>query len=88
MPGIYDIDFSLRTPSNAGNVQLATLDVHDLTSMLASAVVSTSAMPGNNKWLRYRLTVSVTSPANSTEFRVYWHGNTNLDVGPVRIVKR
>lgn len=87
-PGIYDIDFSLRAPSNAGNMPLATVDVFDGSAILASAVVSTSTMPGNNEWLRYRLTVSVTNPTNSTEFRLYWHGNANLDVGPVRIVKR
>lgn len=86
--GTYDVDFSLRTPSNAGNLQLALVDVYDGTTRLASTVISTSAMPGNNEWLRHRLTASVTNPAANIEFRVYWYGNANLDVGSVRITKR
>lgn len=87
-PGTYDVDFSLRTPVNNINVPLATVDVYDGSTLLASTVVPTANMPWNNEWLRQRLTVTVTNPTNSTEFRVYWHGNVNLDVGSIRIVKR
>jgi hypothetical protein len=86
--GVYDVDFSLRTPSNSEATLLATLDVYDGTSILASRVIPTTATPGNNQWQRYQLTVHIDNSANSTECRVYWHGQTDLDVGPIRVTRQ
>jgi hypothetical protein len=89
-PGVYDVDFSLRTPSNASATRqsrLATLDVYDGRSIVGAQDVTLQSMPPRNEWRRYRLTVEIQDPSNSTEFRVYWHGQFDLDVGPIRITK-
>jgi len=87
-PGTYSVEFSLRTPSSAGRYSLATLDVYDGSSILNAMPVTTAMMPGANQWRRFRLDVNVTNTSNSTEFRIFWHGQANLDVGPIRVLKR
>lgn len=89
--GRYAVDFSLRTPSNAPasktDNRLATVDVYDGKEIVAIASVSVESMPGRNEWLRQRMTVDVKNPENLIEFRVWWHGQVNLDVGPVRVTR-
>lgn len=89
-PGYYEVEFALRTPSSASprrEDRLATLDVYDGKSIVRIEGVRVSSLPGNNQWQRYRLAVRIEDPSNKTEFRVYWHGHFNLDVGPVRVTK-
>ena len=88
--GYYEVEFALRTPSNAPPTRadlLATLDIYDGTSILRLTDIRLASMPGRNQWQRYKLTVRIDNPSNRMEFRVYWHGRFNLDVGPVRVTK-
>lgn len=88
--GYYEVEFALRTPSNAPPTRadlLATLDVYDGKSILRLEDIRVSSLPGGNQWQRYRLIVRVENPSNRMEFRVYWHGRFNLDVGPVRVTR-
>src|SRR5690606_34608517 len=62
-------------------------DVYDGKEIVAIASVSVESMPGRNEWLRQRMTVDVKNPENLIEFRVWWHGQVNLDVGPVRVTR-
>lgn len=85
-PGVYHVDFALRTPARgAFEATLATLDVYDGRSILSHADITQSMMPTNDQWLRYRLRVDVEEPSSAIEFRVYWHGTADLDVGPIRV---
>lgn len=86
-PGTYQVEFSLRSPSNGNGGRLATVDVYDGNAILAIETVTHAMMPGSNQWLRHRLTVEVTNPENEVEFRVYWHGSANLDVGAIRVLR-
>jgi len=87
-PGTYDIEFSLRTPANSNTGALATVEVYDGSTIVAREEVVGTRMPGRNEWARVRLTARIARSDNSTEVRVYWHGNANLDVGPIRILER
>ena len=89
-PGTYDVDFTLRTPSVRVDAALATLDVYNGANALASAVVDGRAVAPDNQWQRLRLTaeISTDNAANAVEFRVFWHGYHDLDVGAVRVTKR
>ena len=80
--GSYEVDFFLRSPAPTGNI--ATIDVYNGASsqILDSQVINT--MASNNEWSRYTLNFSV-SGANNIEYRVYWHGNSNLDVAAIRV---
>lgn len=82
--GTYDVDFTLRVPGSGGNV--VTVDVYDGSSIVGSATYTASSLPAGS-WVRKRLTVTIPS-TNTTEFRVWWHGGQDLDVGQIRVTKQ
>ena len=86
--GTYDIDFTLRTTTRSMSAPLANLEVDAGSGIVASATISATAMPGDERWIRYRLTATIGNPGNSTKIRVYWPGNVDLDVGPIRVTRR
>lgn len=83
--GTYDVDFSLRVPNNVGG-PVATVDVLEGSTVLASRTLAASELPCCNQWARVRL--SVTTGTTTPKFRVYWHGGQNLDIGSVRVIRR
>lgn len=86
-PGRYQVEFSLRTPGTGDGTRLATVDVYDGTEILVIETVTGAMMPRNNQWVRHRVTANVTNPDNVVEFRVYWHGIADLDVGAIRVLR-
>lgn len=84
-PGVYEVEFSLRSPAARIESALATLDVHDGNSVVATRAVEAADAPRANEWRRYRLLATLANPANVTQFRVFWHGAYGLEVGPIRI---
>jgi hypothetical protein len=85
-PGRYEVDFALRSPAARIESPLATLDVYDGTAIVASRVVEGADAPVGDQWRRYRLVADIGDTANRTEFRVFWHGAYDLDVGPIRVI--
>jgi hypothetical protein len=84
-PGTYQVDFRLRAPAPADG--LATVSVKDDVSgsTLVSHDVAGSELATGNMWSEITVTVPVTAPCNQLDLRVYWHGGSNLDVGPIRV---
>lgn len=84
--GDYVIQFCLRAPNPIDNV--AVVDVFDTTD---SKVIKTMtvrapdfhALP--NQWNLIELSVSVSAPLHSYEFRTYWYGKSNLDIAFIRV---
>jgi hypothetical protein len=87
-PGAYEVEFSLR--STAGRIEspLATIDVHDGNSVVVADTIEAAEVPASNQWRRYRLLANIINAANVTQFRVYWHGAYDLDVGSIRVTRR
>jgi hypothetical protein len=87
-PGTYDVDFSLRSTAQRVEAPFATLDVYDGSRMVKTVVIEGADAPTGNQWRRYRLTAEIDNESNVTEFRVYWHGSYDLDVGAIRVSQR
>ncbi len=83
--GNYAVEFNVRVPSYF-EAAIAYLDVTNGETPLSSATVHGGNMPPYNRWKRVRLPFSVTG-TNSTQFRVYWYGGVNFDVGQVRLIQ-
>lgn len=86
-PGSYDVEFSLRTSAKRIDTPLVTLDVYDGNSVRAVAVIDGATAPVGDQWRRYRLNADIVDATNLTEFRVYWHGANDVDIGPVRVTR-
>jgi hypothetical protein len=84
--GNYAVEFNLRIPTYVSG-PIAYLDVTNGLTPLSAVTIYGANMPipPNNRWRRFRIPFSVTG-ANSTQFRVYWYGGVNLDVGQVRLI--
>jgi hypothetical protein len=87
-PGDYDVEFALRSPAARIESTFATIDVHDGNAVVATRTIEPADAPIGNEWRRYRLLATVANPSNITQFRVYWPGAYDLDVGSIRIVRR
>jgi hypothetical protein len=87
-PGDYEVEFSLRSPAARIESTLATIDVHDGTSVVATKTIEPADAPRANEWRRYRLHATIANPANITEFRVSWPGAYDLELGPIRVERR
>jgi hypothetical protein len=87
-PGSYDVEFALRSSAPRVESPVATIDIYDGTTVVASRVVDAVDAPIGNQWRRYRLAATIGSAANVTEFRVFWHGAYDLDIGHVRVARR
>jgi hypothetical protein len=83
--GSYTADFILRAPTRGG--LSVTLDVNDANAnqVLGNNVVSGNQFAANNQWGRFSVAFTVSNPNNQMEFRVYWGGQSNLDVSAIRI---
>jgi len=86
-PGTYDVEFALRTPAARVESPLATLDVYDGTTVVATKIIEGTDAPTGNQWRRYRLTAGITNASNRTEFRVFWHGAYDLEVSSIRVTR-
>ena len=86
-PGTYDVEFALRTPAARVESPLATLDVYDGATVVATKVIEGPDAPTGNQWRRYRLTAEITNASNHTEFRVFWHGAYDLDISSIRVTR-
>ena len=53
--------------------------------MVATKVIEGADAPIGDQWHRYRLAAEIRNAANLTEFRVFWHGAYDLDVGSIRV---
>lgn len=82
--GSYKARFYMRAPSPSGNV--CNVDVYNSTDgqILASQVISANDFASSNKWTCIELNFSLAS-TKIVEFRVYWYGNSDLDVSTIRI---
>jgi hypothetical protein len=85
-PGRYEVEYALRSPAARVDSPLATLDVYDGNAIVASQVIEGIDAPPPNQWRRYRLVAEIADAANRTEFRLFWHGAYDLDVGPIRVI--
>lgn len=85
-PGTYDVDFSVRVPTNVGG-DVVTLEVRDGATVVASTRLAAASLPCCNEWARVRLSANIVG-TNTARFRVYWEGGQNLDVGPIRVIRR
>lgn len=86
-PGTYDVEFTLRTASNGITAALATLDVHAGVDPLVSTIIDHRNAPRPKEWQRYRLTTRIGDNSRPIDFRVFWHGYYDLDVGTVRVTR-
>lgn len=84
--GEAQVDFFLRAP-NPDCGALAYLDVFDATNgRVLSSVEVPSQVPLRGSMVWTKVTLQATLPADaSIEFRTYWHGQCNLDVGQIRL---
>ncbi len=89
-PGSYEVDFRLRAPAPSAGV--VTVSVYDDVSQAILATHDVTAAElldadggANNTWVEVTVNVTVTAPCNQLELRTYWHGGSNLDVGPIRV---
>ncbi len=87
-PGRYDIEFALRSRAPRVESPLATIEVHDGSAVIAAEVIEGADAPIDNQWQRYRLTAELAGAANLVEFRVWWHGAYDLDVGSIRVTRQ
>jgi hypothetical protein len=87
-PGTYEVEFALRSPAGRVDSPLATIDVYDGRTIVATKVIEGADAPVADQWRRYRLTAQITNASNRTEFRVFWHGAYDLDVGSIRVVRQ
>jgi len=83
-PGRWDVEFTLRTKAARIETPLALLEIYDGTRTVAAMTIDGENAPIGDEWRRYRLTADIAGALNSTEFRVFWHGANDLDVGPIR----
>lgn len=88
VPGSYEVEFALRSRAARVDSPLATLDVYDGSAAVAVKVVDGADAPVGNQWQRYRLVAEIHDAANLTQFRVFWHGAYDLDVGAIRVSKQ
>ena len=86
-PGSYDVEFALRSPAARVESPLATIEVYDGSAVVAAKVIEGADAPIDNQWHRYRLAAEVGNASNLTEFRVFWHGAYDLDVGSIRVTQ-
>jgi hypothetical protein len=86
-PGSYDVEFALRSSAERVDTQLATLDVYDGTAVVAAKVIEGADAPTGNQWRRYVLAAEIANTSNLTQFRVFWHGAYDLDVGAIRVTQ-
>ena len=84
-PGSYDVEFALRSPAARIESPLATIDVYDGRTVVAAKVIEGAVAPLGNRWHRYRLTAEGGNASNLMEFRVFWHGAYDLNVGSIRV---
>ena len=86
-PGNYDVEFALRSPADRVESRLATIDVYDGTTVVATKAIEGADAPAGNQWRRYRLAAEIRSASNLTEFRVFWHGAYDLDLSSIRVTR-
>ena len=86
-PGSYDVEFALRSPAARVESPLATIEVYDGSAVVAVKVIEGADAPIGNQWHRYRLAAEVGNASNLAEFRVFWHGAYDLDVGSIRVTQ-
>ena len=87
-PGSYDVEFALRSPAARVESPLATIEVYDGSAVVAAKVIEGADAPIGNQWHRYRLAAEVGNASNLAEFRVFWHGAYDLDVGSIRVTQQ
>jgi hypothetical protein len=83
--GNFAAYFYLRAPSPSGN--MVDLDVFNASTgqVVARSVVNASSFMSGNGWTEIVLNFSNFNASHVYEYRVWWHGTANLDVGPIRI---
>lgn len=86
-PGRYRVEFVLRAPTLSG--RLATVEVYDRRAQraLASREVTAADFSAADAWGRIALSFQVTSADALLDFRIRWHGEADLDVACIRIVR-
>ncbi len=87
-PGSYEVEFALRSPATRVESPLATVEVYDGKAVVAAKVIEGADAPIGNLWRRYTLTAEIGNAANLTEFRVFWHGAYDLDIGSIRVTRQ
>jgi hypothetical protein len=87
-PGSYDVEFALRSPAARIESPLATIDVYDGTAIVAAKVIEGADAPIGDQWRRYRLVAELVNASNLMEFRVFWHGAYDVDVGSIRVSRQ
>ena len=87
-PGSYGVEFALRSPAARVESPLATIEVYDGSAVVAVKVIEGADAPIGNQWHRYRLAAEVGNASNLAEFRVFWHGAYDLDVGSIRVTQQ
>lgn len=87
-PGRYGVEFALRSPAARVESPLATIEVYDGSAVVAVKVIEGADAPIGNQWHRYRLAAEVGNASNLAEFRVFWHGAYDLDVGSIRVTQQ
>lgn len=82
--GQMDVEFHMRSPGATGLV--ATVDIYDANwgIILSSQQVFANRFTGND-WIKFPLSAQVYNPNNNLEFRVYWHGTSNLDLAHIQV---
>ena len=82
--GPMSVEFHMRSPNANGLV--ATVDIYDANwgIILASQPVFSGSFVGND-WVKVPITAQVYNPNNNLEFRVYWHGSSNLDLAHIQV---
>ena len=83
----FCVEFFLRSPNVDPALALVNIDVYNGVSddVVAARQVLGSDLEGENIWTRVVLSAAVASAENSIEARVWWYGNSNVDIACVRI---
>jgi hypothetical protein len=83
--GPYTVDFFLRAPASHGVIAL--LEVYDSSSgkVLAQRQVNSTDLMSGNQWTRLSLDINLTNANNRLNYRLYWLGNSNLDLACIQV---
>jgi hypothetical protein len=89
-PGSYNVEFVMRSINPLDTTRVANLDIYDAQSNVVlreRAVVASDFLTAGtyDRFIRFSVPVTVTSAANSLEFRVWWYGSNRLDVAEIRV---
>ncbi|MCS7062265.1 MAG: hypothetical protein RMN25_14050 [Anaerolineae bacterium] len=86
-PGRYRVEFVLRAKAPRG--QLATVEVYDPRAQraLVNRQVTSTDFSAADAWVRVVLFVNLTNADSHLDFRLRWHGEDDLDVACIRVVR-